>query len=203
VNEDYFHVIDTEEKAYWLGFLFADGYQNGYEMKINLNAKDASHLEKLREALNSKHPVTIYVCPEMQGGLKATYRVGSKKLCTDLANTGCVRAKSLIVEYPKLEPGLDRHFIRGVFDGDGNLSHGKGNSWKWSIFSGSIPFITEITNRLTEAGIDRAHQSKADGGHVVAVSNKKGIRQIKEYLYGGATVWLDRKGATFAEVRLE
>lgn len=42
----YFENIDTEEKAYWLGFLYADGYVNANEDKIELclAEKDFHHL---------------------------------------------------------------------------------------------------------------------------------------------------------------
>ena len=61
-DSDFFDVIDTEPKAYWLGFIFADGYVLKYANKkyakfgISLAGFDSGHLEKLRDALKSNVP---------------------------------------------------------------------------------------------------------------------------------------------------
>jgi hypothetical protein len=49
-NSSIFELIDSEEKAYWLGFLFADGYisKNKQTLEVGLSEIDKSHLEKLR-----------------------------------------------------------------------------------------------------------------------------------------------------------
>ena len=45
-----FDTIDTEEKAYWLGFMYADGYvqNNGNSVELSLKGSDVEHLEKFR-----------------------------------------------------------------------------------------------------------------------------------------------------------
>ena len=59
VNHNYFDIIDTEEKAYWLGFLYADGYirerKSGNSLEMKLSIKDKHHLELFRESINSNH----------------------------------------------------------------------------------------------------------------------------------------------------
>ncbi len=47
-NETIFETIDSPEKAYWLGFILADGYVNEERcfMNIKLNDKDEEHLIK-------------------------------------------------------------------------------------------------------------------------------------------------------------
>ena len=61
VNDDYFEIIDTEEKAYWLGFLYADGCVarkgNYYTIKIDQALYDYEHVLKFKEAINSTYPV--------------------------------------------------------------------------------------------------------------------------------------------------
>ena len=54
LNEHFFDVIDTEEKAYWLGFIYADGNisSEGNRFEINLSAKDLDHMLKLKRFLN-------------------------------------------------------------------------------------------------------------------------------------------------------
>src|ERR1700722_6649692 len=57
MNEDYFSNIDTEEKAYWLGFIAADGGVYANKLAINLGEKDELHLYKFIECINSTSPV--------------------------------------------------------------------------------------------------------------------------------------------------
>lgn len=60
VNSQYFSSIDTEAKAYWLGFIYADGYVTGDVFGIKLSLKDISHLEKLKKAIESHHKIGTY-----------------------------------------------------------------------------------------------------------------------------------------------
>ncbi len=60
VNDDYFSIIDTEEKAYWLGFIFADGYisnKNGKRVGITLKSSDRDHIIKFAKAISATYPV--------------------------------------------------------------------------------------------------------------------------------------------------
>ena len=73
INYNYFDEIDTENKAYWLGFLFADGsittpfrvnkdgsIKNGiYRIEISLKEDDKDHLDKFRKELNIEKPLNI------------------------------------------------------------------------------------------------------------------------------------------------
>ena len=199
VDEHYFDSVDTEEKAYWLGFLDADGYQDGHEVVVNLNAQDEEHLWKLRAALRSEHPVRLLHDDAMTGGFRATFRVSSQSLCSGLNKWGCVPTKSLIVPYPhELPPLLHRHFIRGVFDGDGCLSQSQRGHWKWGIYSANPAFLDGVAARLREAG-QESRRSRKDGGRSINVTNRPGILWLYSYLYDGATVWLDRKRLKFQQ----
>jgi hypothetical protein len=203
VDEHYFDEIDTEVKAYWLGFLDADGYQNGREMIVNLNAQDAAHLQKLRVSIRSEHPVRLRADAGMVGGFTATFRVSSQILCSGLNRWGCVQAKSLIVQYPQELPAhLHRHFIRGVFDGDGCISQSKQGYWRWCIFSENPTFSDGVATQIQMAG-QAVTRSRKDGGRFVNVSNRPGIRWLYSYLYDDASVWLDRKKFKFQQACLE
>ena len=121
-NENFFEVIDTEEKAYWLGFLYADGcvQQKGnyYTTKIDLATIDRNHIEKFKKSLDSNHNINDYKD-------HSKIVIGSKKMFNDLNNKGCVPKKTLILEFPTIEQvpeHLVHHFIRGYFDGDGTIN---------------------------------------------------------------------------------
>lgn len=186
IDELFFEQIDNEEKAYWLGFLFADGFQNGQEMIVNLSVKDKLHLEKLKEALKSESEIR----ERNEINPQVTLRVSSKKLCADLDRHGCVKCKSYIVKYPgHLEPNLERHFIRGVFDGDGCIYRGK-KSTTWSIYSESTEFISSIHSVLANNGIAARINNK---GRVLGISKKKILPVLSNFLYLGSTIFLNRK----------
>lgn len=61
VNHDYFEKIDSEEKAYWLGFIAADGYVNKANcVGVTLASKDHAHLLKLAKATESTYEIKQY-----------------------------------------------------------------------------------------------------------------------------------------------
>ena len=118
-----FEKIDTEEKAYWLGFLYADGCVGSKEDKIELGLaeKDLKHIEKFRDFMGINNKISYRKDTK-------SYRISfrSQKCKLDLINKGCVPKKSLILTFPNEEQvpsNLLRHFIRGYFDGDGWFSN--------------------------------------------------------------------------------
>lgn len=125
LNESYFASIDTEEKAYWLGFLYADGCvsvrtRNGKEKSINLEVglkeSDEEHLVKLAKSLSYEN----YKISHRERTNSVRIVICSTKLCRDLIDKGCVPNKSLKLQFPDFLPlHLVDHFIRGYIDGDG------------------------------------------------------------------------------------
>src|SRR5699024_9205607 len=129
INHNFFDEIDTEEKAYWLGFLYADGCvrEDRGCFRLGLQARDVRHLEKFRESLDSNHTIkeTNKVTNE-----KIYYGnyifIHSKKLVKNLVEKGCFENKSLTLKFPSYDivpKHLIYHFIRGYFDGDGSVSY--------------------------------------------------------------------------------
>ncbi len=94
----FFDVIDSEEKAYWLGFIYADGNvsKNGYTLTIGLQATDSSHLMKLADIF--KRPVHFYTQkahPSVPRERQTVFlRVCSKHVVAQLNRHGIYPAKS-------------------------------------------------------------------------------------------------------------
>jgi len=121
LNQDYFEKIDTEEKAYYLGFLYADGYnyQKKNRVVLSLAEQDVEIVNGLAKAVCYQNQIyTIKKKDENCQRMKSIIVV-SEKMSNDLANLGCIQKKSLILRIPKIKEYLMRHFIRGYFDGDG------------------------------------------------------------------------------------
>jgi len=126
VTESYFDRIDTEEKAYWLGFLTADGHVGEYDIVLALSTKDREHLEKFKAALKAEHPIVEVTS---QYG-KPISRIGicSRRMAAALRKHGLESNKTFTIEpCPNVPAELERHYWRGAVDGDGWIQ--KRKSW--------------------------------------------------------------------------
>lgn len=128
VNEYVFDIIDTEEKAYWLGFLFADGNvsSKGNKIELSLSSTDIEHLEKFKEFLNYNGNLKEYNTNFIKRK-RCRLIFSSKHMHTTLCKCGCIPKKSLILQFPKVELFKEsryiKDFIRGYVDGDGCLTY--------------------------------------------------------------------------------
>lgn len=124
-NANYFENINTADKAYWLGFMMADGCiaekSGGYlRVQIALKRDDKEHLEKFVRAIDGDMSVKEVVS-KVKGKCHETalLTINSHKMANDLIKHGVVRNKTYGFEHPKLEYGLISHYLRGYIDGDG------------------------------------------------------------------------------------
>lgn len=124
-NENFFKKW-TPEMAYILGFFTADGSmiknkRNTHFIEFQITDKDL--LKKIRNTLGSNHKITKRKRNKNQ---KNIYRlqIGSKTIFNDLLRLGITPRKSKTIKLPKIPPKYLNHFIRGYFDGDGNVIFG-------------------------------------------------------------------------------
>lgn len=200
-NQDYFHTIDTEQKAYWLGFLMADGGMNKkiQQMKLKVQESDRQHLEKLANSLDYNIDFIITEKVDRKGTeyRYSTLRINSTRMARDLVYHGCGPLKSGRECLPYTIPeDLIRHFIRGFMDGDGTVNP---NRRSVSFVSLSFNILMSIKMHFEhEVGID-----KIDIYYSPSTSYRKQIlrytvcsydaEKILDYLYKDATIYLDRK----------
>ena len=155
IDEKYFEKIDNMEKAYWLGWLFADGnnFTKTHYVSISLKESDKLVLENFARDLKSSHPIKTYI---RKGGFAAgnkfhVFGFGNKKLSKDLENLGMVNRKSLILKFPVLEDSFIPAFLRGYLEGDGNIAFypqpDKRPRFSCGIL-GTLEFITEVQKYL-------------------------------------------------------
>lgn len=127
-NERYFADIDSPDKAYWLGFLTADGYINNRRntLKIHLGEKDIEHLKKFRKAIQCEDlPITLEV-NKCSGKNTYILNVFSSVMVNDLAKHNVVNAKSGKEKPSEYVPKkFYSDYIRGFWDGDGYISDRK------------------------------------------------------------------------------
>ena len=194
-NEQYFDTIDTEEKAYFLGFIYADGNIHKYMFTIGLNKKDELLLFKLKNFISPTRP--IYYCKKRP---VVTLCIENKKLSASLKKAGVVERKSLILKFPESEivpVHLYSHFIRGYFDGDGsiyNLSNRK-SVFGLKIIS-SDSFINTLVNFLKKLNIN-LRISKCGKVSSAITTKKIEIKKFYDYIYKNSTIHLNRKKNKF------
>lgn len=199
IDEDIFETIDTEEKAYWLGFLYADGNVYKTTISISLKGEDIGHLEKFKAFLKSEHPImklkskcAISTNPDKILDV-CKIMITSKKLSNDLINLGCVRKKSLILKFPSedmVPRHLMKHFIRGYFDGDGSIAIDKSKTHSL-VFQ--VTGTYEVLLGIKEHYLIKSNIRKV--GNIYDLRCKGNIKALSIFddMYNDCTVYLDRK----------
>lgn len=201
-NDYYFNNIDTEEKAYWLGVLFADGNitrKNSNTGEVIFSSKDRNWIEMFINSINSN---TIIYTEFHKKFKKYIYKVKitSKQMFDDLNNLGCTENKTKILVFPKLPIELNSHFIRGFFDGDGTVGVYKNTSkTNWKILrSGfccaSEDFITILQSKLP---VKYKNIFKRNENMFILQYSQFDSISLYNYLYTNATIYLNRKKDIF------
>ncbi|WAX16506.1 hypothetical protein LC76P1_00069 [Lysinibacillus phage LC76P1] len=204
VNHDFFDNIDTEEKAYILGFSYADGYVtksgDAKYFGIAISTEDSEILDKINRAMDSNYEIKNYMTKE-NGKYKSTpysrLLIRSDKIFDDLSKHGVIPKKTNIITRPKIRYDLIRHFIRGYMDGDGSIIMTKKLEFTFSLL-GTDDLLLYISEYLLEndliSSINKLGKRKDEqivsyiryGGNIQA-------QKILDHLYQDSTIFLDRK----------
>ena len=200
-DEFFFDNIDTEEKAYWLGFIYADGYlASPNTIGIEIKNTDKEHLEKFRNALKAEHTVKIYHKNSTFGPQdNARFAVHSKHMFTILLNYFKSVHKTYEGCIPKLDnPELVRHLIRGFFDGDGSLTglpidneHVFRPSLNFIGTKETLTYIEELSN--FKWSWSQRHPEKNTNNYQICIGRANDCIQFLHYMYDDCTIYLDRK----------
>jgi len=195
VNENYFDNIDTEEKAYFMGFLYADGNVNSNSNSIVLKLKqtDRAILSLFSYAILNKE--SLY-----QSENNYLVKFSSHHVKQQLIALGCVPNKSLILQWPDwLKSDLQCHFIRGYFDGDGSICRHH-DDFAFSIV-GTNNFCQVLKKIIFDATningkIVAQKETLQRGNHITKIFECGGNRKILKlmtWMYHDATIYLERK----------
>jgi transposase-like protein len=198
---DYFDHIDTPDKAYWLGFLSADGcmittaaHPEGDHLSVKLAARDKGHLEKLKETLRANAGVLSGV----QSGFGkpmpyVSLSVSSRRLADALIALGINPRKSATVEPWNGPEHLMPHFWRGLFDGDGSFAI-KSATLFTAFLCGSEPCVRGFTAWAHGITGTTATPYFRTGCWYVSISGRYQVpKLVRAMAYDYAPVSLDRK----------
>lgn len=217
IDESIFNTIDSEEKAYWLGFLYADGYisKDKSLITLTLSSKDREHLIKFANFLKTNSPIRDYKVKGNRGTLtKESYNASSINIYSniikdDLITLGCINKKSLILTFPKeklIPKEFIRHFIRGYFDGDGSVFISHEHHWRnqtltdvihWR-FIGTLDMLENIKKQINiPIGKISRKKDSCKNTYELAYKRTKWSKTFYNYLYKNSTIYLDRKKQIF------
>jgi hypothetical protein len=203
-NYNYFETIDSEEKAYWLGFILADGYITGdTSIGIQLKGSDKSHLDKFSKSIEFNGNVKEFIHNKK---LSCSIRFSCKKTYNDLIKHGITPRKSLtIVPNEFTDYNLSRAYWRGIVDGDGWFTKYKSlcsaSRFIYDIgLCGNKFVIDGFVSFLHKNGININTKIIKRGNIYYIKSRKKEIvKEISDLLYKDSTIYLDRKYEKYLE----
>lgn len=208
LDENYFDVIDTPNKAYILGLLYADGSNCSSKstITISLQEEDKELLEKIRMELNSEKPLEYLDYSNKHSGgyhYKNQYRLlfFSSHLCEQLNDKGMVPNKSLILTVPTLRNDLYSHFVRGYFDGDGSFCfrYTQDNKARYLTTITSTQSFCEQIRQIIKDNVNipcgNVYDASCHNGvtKVLSISGMKQNNALFKWLYADAELYLERK----------
>jgi hypothetical protein len=202
-RDDYFSVIDTEEKAYWLGMLGADAAIDNKKncLSLKLQAGDRHLVERLRDAISPTRP-TLDTGSYLKGEYfpQVKVEIPSRQLVTDLAKYGVTARKSLAHVPWNAPEEWQAAYFRGLVDGDGCWRHQSGETSGHYVDLLGTPatvdaFAAFVARRLGNVPFCRFPHHTTDGLFKVVFSRTATVQAIARILYDGATIYLQRKRA--------
>lgn len=206
-NYHYFDEINSEEKAYWLGFLTADGWisknkeTDSAETGMELQYGDINHLKKFNKSIDGNYRITdrwreCKISPLKSVNRSCTIRIFSFIMYSDLIKYGFTNKKSFECYIPNLDRDLLKHYIRGYFDGNGCVSVSN-NHLSVSICTASKNMAEDLVNCIMENDIEAKIYSTITEYDTtvynVTITKKKEKIKFLDYIYDDCNIYLDRK----------
>lgn len=189
-NEFYFENIDTPHKAYWLGFISADGFLDELRnyLEIGLAKKDEQTLLNFSKDIESNKPLYYQDKLNSVTGKRhpsCSLRIYSKKMISDLKKLGIHQKKSLNFVPPnerQVPNKLLKYWILGYFDGDGCICYQSNGRFE-SSFIGTRKTVSFIKERLKLTNnIQQEHPKKCRNTWAIHLQENATIK-VFSYLY--------------------
>lgn len=201
----FFKKIDTEEKAYWLGFLYADGNVHKTTVSVRQSARDIEHLKSFNRCPKNETPIKTETQNSWgQTTESAVATIYSREMCNDLIALGCVERKSDKLTFPsedQVPQHLVRHFVRGYVDGDGSISKIQDGKFYQVGILGTENMVEGIKSFLGVGHLTTSQESRSDNVYYINFGGNLQVLEKLEILYGGATVYLPWKYRMYEELK--
>lgn len=203
-NSEYFDNINTPNKAYILGLIYADGnnYIRGSKhcFTLSLEERDKELLEQVRNELEYDGPLRFNELSKKNPKHKNQYilSIVDEHLCNQLKKIGVVERKSLKLTFPTfLRPDLIRHFVRGYFDGDGCVSRNE-RTGKWTtVTAGTFEFCSSLSlilnSMFVKNNVRQPKQSEGKNTYTVSTAANLSTYKLLSWLYQDCDMKMPRK----------
>lgn len=215
-DETFFEKIDTEERAYILGLLFADGcVMDDSSIRLGLQSRDRDILIKINTLLKNSRPISVTKLSDKHPNWQDHHRIvfQSKKMKDDLVSLGCTPRKTFSLKFPinHIPERLLHHFIRGYFDGDGCFYAGKLKSGsrkgdiKYSVGMVSTKSfcktVEQLIKKYTDVNVytDARFPERNNSTRQIKISGRIGSYKFLGWIYKDATIYLQRKYDKYIE----
>jgi len=200
VDESFFEVIDTQEKAYVIGWFYSDGSNSVSPniAKIDVAADSEDILHKIKEAIGSNAriiPIKNSANSYARENAQMLYRLGiyNKKVSKQIAALGICGNVTYTRTWPKwLTEDLEPHFIRGLIDGDGCISITKKKGFAISYW-GTEMMCDGLSKVLSKIGVEHSHRTDKKGHHFIRITKQAECLKFADYIYNDSTIHLARK----------
>lgn len=203
-NEHYFDNIDTSNKAYILGFLYADGcnHSSDYGVSLKLQERDKEILERINQEIENDKPLTFVNLKRQNEKWQNAYAIElfSKHLSDTLSQKGVTPKKSLTITFPEwLDEHLYHDFIRGYVDGDGCISKNIHSAGVYIVgtksFCESLGRIFEDSLEITTYHINMPGRAKENNTNTrtIQVNGVENVKRLLDWMYKDAELYLQRK----------
>lgn len=223
-NINFFDEINSEIKAYLLGYLIADGCisvepkkKNGiiysYNKRISFTVSEDDNyvLQLFKEYINPEALIRIRHDPKGAKVRKPSHmlRISSKYMIDVLINKYEIKPRKtwdadFKFNFSNIPKELHRHFIRGFFDGDGCIYRSKlAKTLNINFCFTSIYFMEQIMNMLKENIPGSVWNSSTTIGktctyYKACISLGYGKdKYLQNYFYKDSNFYLRRKSTKF------
>lgn len=212
---DYFEIIDSHAKAYFLGLLMADGYITDNSKRygedkfgISLQIDDLPIIKSLKKHLKATNDIKTYT--EYKGYSKdggSTYArliLNSQKTVDDLIDKGVVKQKTLIKRFPsasKVPEEFVYSYLRGYMDGNGSIVLRK---TKTQGLKGELSFTTSeyFAKSLERFGECSIYKDKRANAWYVSFYNKSSMKILnKMYEHSTEDTRIKRKYNKYLKIK--
>lgn len=206
-NEHWLDELDCAEKFYFLGFFAADGcnskkYNNA---KIKLQTCDLELLEKFKVLLESDRPIYNVHQKETKNrkeSFAVNFELTSKYFCEKLEELGLSERKTYTLQLPDYIPDkYFRDYVRGLFDGDGNISVSYINKPKGlSSIAGNPKFLLQVKEKLEKfLSVHVVYQEKNENCGYIKINRQEDLKVFLDWMYKDSNLYMERKYQKYLE----
>ncbi len=196
-NHSYFEKIDSEDKAYFLGFIAADGFVQKNSIGIEINSQDKKIIEAFLDKTESNNPIYERVRTHKSGkkSKMASICITSKEMVSCLARLGIKQRKTFNLDWKKTTKNIPkhllRHFVRGFFDGDGWFVQKR---FAYGFVGASENFMNGLANYLESMKcLSNRYRRAGERAFQIAVNGRLLFLNFHKLIYENSSIFLERK----------